>query len=578
MALPARWLFAPGNEESSAALSKALGIAMPAARVLVSRGFGDPAAAEKFLRPSVGELLDPFLLKGMRVAIARLVKAILDREPILLYGDYDVDGTTSIVILKRAIELSGGSAEFHVPHRLKDGYGMKLEVIEQAAARGIRLIVSVDTGIRAAEVVHRAAELGLDVIVTDHHLPETELPPAWAILNPNQPGCDYPNKDLCGAGVALKLAQALFQEMEWPAAKAARMTESFLKMVAIATVADVVSLTGENRVIVKHGLAGLRELKNPGLRALFEVAGMTPDVAPSARSVAFRIAPRINAAGRMDTARDVIDMFLTDDPARAHSLAEQLNALNAERQETEAEIVRAILEECERVPVGGEQFALVFSAPGWHRGVLGIVASRLVERFHRPAFVLGEDVEKGEASGSGRSAAGFHLLDALESMPDLFRKFGGHKYAAGLTLDSARVPEFRRRFLEFAASRLTPDDLRPVFEIDAPIYLNELTDAAVGDLFGLAPFGMGNREPVLAVIGAEVAGPPTVMKEKHLRAQLRQNGRMVTVKAWNFAERAAELEQGRRVDVVIQVEEDAYSASRGYSPWSAVLKDVRAAE
>ena len=439
------------------------------------------------------------------------------------------------------------------------------------------LIISVDTGIRAAEVVRRASELSIDVIITDHHLPEAELPPALAVLNPNRPDCDYPEKNLCGVGVAFKLVQALLAGLDWPKDKLRRVLESFLKLVAIGTVADVVPLTGENRIIVKHGLGGLRDVRNPGLRALLEVAGFTGGSAPSATQVAFRIAPRMNAAGRMATANDVIEMLLTADVKRARALAEQLHTLNAERQKTEANIIETILEECARVPVDDAQAALVFSAPDWHRGVLGIVASRLVERFHRPVFVLSEDAESGYAQGSGRSIPHFHLLEALESMPELLVKFGGHYHAAGLTLAAHDVGTFRRRFQDYAAARLTPEDFRPELEIDGIITLRQINERTVAEISSLAPFGCGHAIPIFAALGVEVAGPPVVWKEKHLRVPLRQDGRMLWLKAWSFAERIAEFTPGARVDAAVVLEEDSYSAANGLPGWSAVLRDVRPA-
>src|SRR5689334_7569495 len=378
--MPRRWILPSCRPDDIASLGSALSISALAAKVLVHRGFNDPGLAKRFLHPSLEELHDPLLLRTMPQAVARLRQAIDEKQKVLIYGDYDVDGTASVVLLTKAIELAGGAAGYHVPHRLKDGYGMRPEVVEEAAARGVRLIVSVDTGIRAAAVVQRANELGIDVIVTDHHLPESELPDALAVLNPNRPDCTYPEKNLCGAGVAFKLSQALLESLDWPAGKARRMCASFLKLAAIATVADVVPLTGENRIIVHHGLAGLREVRNPGLRALLDVAGFTGGSVPTARQVAFQIAPRMNAAGRMDTARSVVELFLTDDPSRARDLARQLHDQNAERQQVEAEI----RETCERIEVDKSAAGLVFYSQEWHRGVIGIVASRMVERFHRP--------------------------------------------------------------------------------------------------------------------------------------------------------------------------------------------------
>jgi single-stranded-DNA-specific exonuclease len=562
---PARWLLPETDPLQVRQLAAALGISGAASRVLCARGLHEAEAARHFIEAPLNELHDPFAMAGMREAVERLARAIRAGEKILIYGDYDVDGTTAVVLLKKAIELAGGAASFFIPHRLKDGYGMRAEVVESAAAGGISLIVSVDTGIRAAEVVRVAANLGIDVIVTDHHLPESELPPALAVLNPNRPGCAYPEKNLCGAGVAFKLAQALLGTLGWPAEKLARVTESFLKIVALGTVADVVPLRGENRIIVKHGLAGLGNVRNQGLRALLDVAGFTGAGVPTAGQVAFRIAPRMNAAGRMDTATAVIELFLTGDAARAREIAVQLDTLNQERQRTEERIINEILAECLRSPVDGHS-ALVFCGEGWHRGVLGIVASRLVERFHRPAFVLG--MEDGLARGSGRSVPGFHLLEALESMPEFFSKFGGHVYAAGVTLSAANVDAFRERFNAYAAERLRPEDLVESTEIDALIELDEIDERAVADVLALAPFGCGNPAPRFAAMNVEVAGA-SVWKERHLRLAVRHNGRTLTLKAWNFAPRAAELRTGARIDVAFSVEADSYTG------WAAVLAAFR---
>jgi single-stranded-DNA-specific exonuclease len=581
-----RWLLPSPDPRDVEALSSALGIAAPAAGILVHRGLGDPAAARRFLQPSLDDLHDPLTMRDMPRAVARLREAIRDGQKTLIYGDYDVDGTTSVVLLTKAIELAGGASSYHVPHRLKDGYGMRPEVVETAAAEGVKLIVTVDTGIRATEAVRRAGELGVDVIITDHHLPEaaSEAPlaghekrwpaPPVAVLNPNRPDCPYPEKNLCGAGVAFKLAQALLATLPWPPEKVRRVCESLLKLVAIATVADVVPLTGENRIMVKYGLAGLGAVRNAGLRALLDVAGFTGNTVPTARQVAFQMAPRLNAAGRMDTAMAVIELFLTGDPARARELAQQLDGQNTERRQVEDEI----RDTCERQAVDESAAALVYYAENWHRGVLGIVASRLVERLHRPVFVIGRNPEDGLAQGSGRSIAAFHLLEAMEAMPDLFVRFGGHQYAAGVTLEAARVDEFRQRLNAYAAARLTPEDFLPRLDVDAVIELGDITDPAIQEVLALAPFGHGNPPPLVAALDVEVAGQPVVMKEKHLRVMVRQNGRTLALKAWNFAARAGEMPPGARVDIAFTLEEDAYSAARGYPGWAAVLRDVRAAK
>lgn len=567
----ARWRLAQIDPGQAAALAAELNIHQPAARALLSRGLGDPPAARQFLHPSLDDLNDPYLMLGMRAAVERLLRACRGAESILLYGDYDVDGTTSVVILKRAIEMAGGAASFHIPHRLRDGYGVRTEVIDAAARDGVSLIVTLDTGIRAAAAVRHARDLGIDVIVADHHVPDADIPPACAVLNPKQPGCAYPCKDLCGAGVTLKLVQALFGELGWPAAKVRRMVESFLRPVAIATVADVVPLTGENRTFVKFGLEGLRQVRNPGLRALLAVSGVQEGDAPTAGQVAFRLAPRLNAAGRMADAREIVTLLMTGDGNEARRIAAALDELNRERQATEDAIVKAILDACEKAPVTERDFALVFSGDGWHKGVAGIVASRIVERFYRPVIVLCE--EDGVAAGSGRSIPGFDLLAALEAMPDLFLRFGGHRQAAGLSLDAARVPEFRERLNAYAAARLTSAGLQPEIRVDALIELGEICDQAVAEVLAMAPFGCGNPTPVFGITGAEVCAPPTLMKEQHLRVSLRQGGRALTLKSWNSASRIGELAQGALIDAVVTFEPDEYSLARGYPGWSAVLKD-----
>jgi single-stranded-DNA-specific exonuclease len=571
--MPARWILPDPNPDQVQKLAAALNIGTVAAQVLSHRGLADPVAARRFLNPSFDDLLDPSQLLDMPQAVARLQRAIAAGEKILIYGDYDVDGTTSVVLLTKAIQLAGGAVSYHVPHRLKEGYGMRPEVVETAAAQGVTLIVSVDTGIRAAEVVCRATELGIDVVITDHHLPDADLPAAFAVLNPNRPDCSYPEKNLCGAAVAFKLAQALLAAVGWPPERVRRFCESFLKLVAIATVADVVPLTGENRVIVKHGLDGLRDVRNAGLRALLDVAGFNGEKVPNARQVAFQIAPRLNAAGRMDTAKTVIELFLTADLVHARELAQQLHDQNAERREVEA----AIRDECGRQPVEDATAALVYYGDGWHRGVLGIVASRMVERFHRPTFVLGPTGENGLAQGSGRSIPGFHLLDALDSMRDLFVKYGGHEFAAGVTLEASRVEEFRQRFNACAAARLRPEDFLPCLEIDAVVDLRDIGERTPAEVFALAPFGHGNQPPLFAALDVEVVSAPVVMKEKHLRVAVRQSGRVLVLKAWNFSDRLPEFTPGARLDIAFNLEEDSYSAARGYPAWAAMLRDVRSA-
>src|SRR5690242_607498 len=476
----------------------------------------------------------------MGQAVTRIQQAIANRERILIYGDYDVDGTTAIVILKKAIEIAGGSADFHVPHRIRDGYGMRDDVIERAAAAGVRLVISVDTGIRAFAAAEAARRVGLDLIVTDHHLPEDgALPHALAVVNPNQPGCEYPCKWLCGAGIAFKMAQALLEARDEFDARR-RLLPSFLKVAAIATIADAVPLVGENRVIAKLGLEGLRDPRNPGLRALMTVAQLADRQRQlSAADVAFRIAPRINAAGRMDIAQTVIELFQVRSPETARDLAARLNQLNSDRQHREQQIVQSL-----EARLGEQQFAdarcIVLDGEGWHRGVIGIAATRVVERTYRPALVISRD--NGEGHGSGRSIPGFHLLRALESCHELFTRFGGHAHAVGFSLPSDRIDELRKRLDAYARQRLTPEDLIPVLEAEAEIELSGINSELIQTVQRMEPFGVGNREPMFVARQLRVLLPPKVIKEKHTKLRLEPTsgrGMRFDAMGWRMAERIA---------------------------------------
>src|SRR5438132_1783256 len=485
------------------------------ARLLVLRGIADPHAAEQFLSPSLSHLHSPYTMSGMKAAVDRLDAAIERKEGILIYGDYDVDGTTAIVILKTAIELCGGSSDFHVPHRIREGYGMKDDVIERAAEAGIRLIISVDTGIRAFAAAETARRLDVDLIVTDHHLPGHDgVPAALAVLNPNQPGCEYPCKVLCGAGVAFKLAQALM-ERRLTQSDQSRLVASFMKIVAIATIADAVPLTGENRVFAKLGLEGLRAPVNAGLKALLELAAARP---LNSGEVAFRIAPRLNAAGRMDVARDVIDLFSVKDAARAREIANRLDELNSERQEEERRIMDAIQLRIEQEPALRGAFCAVIDGDGWHRGVMGITATRVVERYGRPALVISRDGD--EAHGSGRSIPTFHLLNALESCADLFSRYGGHAHAVGFSLPSSQVENLRAHLDTYARQHLALEDFQPTIAVDSELALDQVTPELFQALRRLEPFGVGNPEPVFIARDVFVKAPPRIMKERHVKLRL----------------------------------------------------------
>jgi single-stranded-DNA-specific exonuclease len=487
------------------------------------------------------------LMLGMDIAVTRIQQAVHSREPILIYGDYDVDGTTATVLLKTAIERIAPKGKparvtYHVPHRIREGYGMQTSVLGEAAAAGIRLVISVDTGIRAFAAADEAKVLGMDLIVTDHHLPDDAMgiPEAVAVLNPAQTNCHYPFKSLCGAAVAFKLAHALLlahadaaKDSEAQHLRLKRgLIPSFLKLAAIATIADSVPLEGENRVIAALGLCELRNPIQHGLRALMQVAQIPTHRAPTATEVSFRLAPRINAAGRMDIASEVVELFLTKDPVRATELAEKLNRLNDERRATEAKALEAIDVQLGTLRSGTGDFAaecIILDDPAWHRGVLGILASRVVDRTGRPALVLTH--EDGHAHGSGRSIDGFHLMEALTAVhgeshaPDtFFTRFGGHAHAVGFSMPSERMGLLRERMQLYGSTRLTGAMLAPALPCDAEIFLCDLTQHFFDWLVRCEPYGIGNTEPVFVSRNLKLTAPARFIKEKHICLQFEMVG------------------------------------------------------
>ncbi len=531
------------------------------ARLLLMRGVATAETARRFLSPSLDHLHSPYAMSGMAAAVERLRAALERKEKILIYGDYDVDGTTAIVILVTAIRLCGGEADFHVPHRIREGYGMKDDVIERAAAQGVRLIVSVDTGIRAFDAAQTARRVGVDLIVTDHHLPhEGGVPEALVVLNPNQPGCEYPCKALCGAGVAFKLAHAFMEKALPDGRKLRPLLESFLKPLAIATIADAVPLVDENRVFASLGLAGLRSPVNVGLKALLEVAQLDGSRPLTSTDVAFRLAPRLNAAGRMDVARDVIELFTVKDLTRAREIAERLNQLNTERQAEEARIVEEICRFLDDSPERREAYCIVVDGEGWHRGVIGIAATRVVERYCRPALVISRFGE--EAHGSGRSIPAFHLLNALESCQELFSRYGGHAHAVGFALASERVPQLRSAMDAYARTQLTAADFEPVLNLDDELALSHATPDLFDALCRMQPFGLGNPEPKFLARNVRVLLPPRVLKDKHIKIKLavEQEGRKFTTGipalGWGMAERFRQEQvlAGDLIDVAYTLE------------------------
>jgi len=549
------WEHLTCSDEAAGQLGAALNLHPTLARLLCLRGLADPETAQRFLNPSLDHLHDPYLLADMLPAVERLERAIAQKERIAIHGDYDVDGITSTVMLRRALEMLGGDVVHFIPERLRDGYGLQPAAIERLHSEGVRLIVSVDCGIRGRDAALKARELGIDLIVTDHHEPEGTLPPAFAVINPKRHDCSYPDKNLAGVGVALKVVQALCQR-----ADKARWLPAFVKIAAIGTLADVVPVIGENRVIAKLGLGSLSTGRHTvGLRALLEASGLTGKTIDSYQ-VGFILAPRVNAAGRMSTPDIATRLLLASDETMledARGLAQQLNEENLRRQAEEADLVAQARKAIETDPAVGAHNVLVVGGEGWHRGVIGIAASKLVDAYHKPSIVL--SIDGDVAHGSCRSIPAFDMLDALERCSDLFLRFGGHKQAAGLTMEAARVPEFRARINAHADDVLEPHHLRPRLRIDGGLNLRHITAGLVEGLNALAPFGLANPRPVFQAMPVEIVDGPRPIKDRHLKMTFRQDGRSFRAIAWRAAERAAFLTEHRAgVNLAFSLEQNEY--------------------
>ena len=551
-----RWIVNPPDSRATE-LAAALGLSPIVAGLLIARGYHEADSARAFLKPSLDQLHDPFLMQGMSKAVTRLLRAIDNHEPILIYGDYDVDGTTGTAVLLRSLRMLGATAGYHVPHRFTEGYGIQQAALETAAREGYKLVVSVDCGIRAHEPLLWARANGLDIIVTDHHLPDEDAgaPPALAVLNPNQHDCNYPDKNLAGVGVAFKLVHALFRERGREA-----VVPGFLKMVAIGTVADVAKLVGENRTIVALGLSDLPRAVNYGLRALMEIAGCGEDGEMTAYDLGFRIGPRINAAGRMDAAKAVVELFNAKDKDEARRLAEHLDTRNRERMEAQREIFNRAVEEFE----GGAEresqtHAAVIAGDGWHRGVIGLAASKIAERLNRPCVVISLDGDIGH--GSARSIEAYHLFNGLTACRDLLEKFGGHSHAAGLSIRRERIPELRRRLNEHAASCLTEEDLEPVLCIDAEVPSQMLGFQLSQDLRALEPFGAGNPRPVFVTRGLRVTSAPQIIKEQHLKLRVAGDDNRPVEAIWwrGVAEAEQRPQTNQRIDFAYELEANRWN-------------------
>jgi single-stranded-DNA-specific exonuclease len=559
MAVPPVWNTKPHDAALAASLAQNLGLSAVTARLLAIRGITDPDQASRFLYPTLDQLHDPLKLAGLECAADRLLLAIATHERIAVHGDYDVDGITSTVILRRALELLGADVGHFIPERLTDGYGLQPGTIDRLHAEGVKLIVSVDCGIRAPEAARRARELGVDLIITDHHEPDDELPDACAVVNPKRRDCSYPDKNLAGVGVALKLVQSLCTRT----GKSAWLP-AFVKIASIGTLADVVPLIGENRIIAKLGLQMLT--KGPhkvGLRALLEAAGLTGKTIDSYH-IGFMVAPRINAAGRMSTPDIATRLLLASDEGMAEeakALAEQLESENTRRRAEDQDILAKAKKIVETDPDIGSRSVLVVAGEGWHRGVIGIVASKLVDAFYRPAIVL--SIDGDIAHGSCRSITGFNMLACLESCAPLMKRFGGHKAAAGLQIETSRIKEFRQAVNAHADAILGPDDLRPSLWLDGPLAFHDINERVMLEFAALAPFGPGNPRPKFHTNGVAIIDGPRLLKERHLKMSVKQNGRVLRAIQWNAAEREPNLTAKKDgVEIAYTIEENEYQGTK----------------
>ena len=550
-----RWVFpAPPDPAVVARLVDELHLPEPLCRLLAARGFADIDTAKVYLRPRIAHLHDPCLLRDLDRAVERLVRAIRGGETILVHGDYDVDGISSTTLMTRTLRTLGAAKVVpFIPRRLEDGYDLGPAGVDAALREGARVVVTCDCGTSAHEPIRALQEAGIDVIVTDHHLPSIgAMPPAFAMLNPKRPGCTSPDRDLAAVAVAFKLALALTRAMganENPVL-------SMLDLVALATIADVAPLRGENRVLARYGLKLMGETKNIGLRALVRATGLA-DRTLTAGRIGFILAPRLNAAGRLGHAIRGVELLTTDDEREANEIARELEELNRKRQDIDRATLADARRQMDRLDLDAT-YGIVLHAEGWHPGVIGIVASRIVEEFGRPTVLIALDGDVGK--GSGRSIPPFDLHDGLSQSRQQLLRFGGHRSAAGITIARERVAEFARHFNQTARERLTPDDLVAELRADLDVRVADLTPQLEAMLRHLEPCGIGNPSPVLVARQVRLVAPPRVVGQEHLKLRLvDQAGDELEAIGWGMGTRVAELEQGATIDIAFRVERDEWN-------------------
>ena len=550
---PAKWVL-PEKPDPTQVTDLAAATNLPAAaiRILINRGIATPQKIDKFLNPRLSDLRDPFEMLGMDKAVERIVRAFFSNEKMIIYGDYDVDGITATALLYMVLNKLGGQVSFYLPNRLIEGYGLSKMGINEAKDSGVSLIITVDTGITAVEEINYATSLGIDVIVTDHHEQGEGVPNAWAVVNPKQDNCSY-SDELSGVGVAFKLAQALYRSLS----QDERELEEHLDLVALGTAADIVPLVGENRVFTSFGIRQIARTTKPGLKSLTFVSGlMGKDI--STGQVVFILAPRINALGRLGDAGQAIRLLSTRDERQAAEIARRLDEENRRRKEIDSATLReALLQIEEKVDLENDR-AIVLSGEGWHQGVIGIVASRIVERYHLPTIMI--SVQEGEGKGSARSIPGFHLCEALKKCEDMLIKYGGHKYAAGLSIEASKIETFREKFKAVSREQLSDDDVTAKLPIDLEIELSDIDDAFMQTIDAFAPFGPQNMRPVFLTRNCEVVGQPYTVGKNHLKMRVRKGDAVFDVIGFGFGDWARLISaEGCLVDIVYVVEYNTYN-------------------
>jgi len=549
-----RWRILDRNREKTDTLFKDLKIHPALCNILVQRGIDTYEKAKSFFRPQLSDLHDPFLMKDMEKAVDRVLSAFSSGEKVLVFGDYDVDGTTSVACMFQFLKKHHPYTDFYIPHRYREGYGVSKTGIDFAFENQFSLIISLDCGIKSVELIQYAKELGIDFIVCDHHLPDDRLPPAVAVLNAKQKDCDYPFKELCGCGVGFKLISALCQRMRLPEDTAFE----YLDLVATAIAADIVSITGENRVLAYYGLKKANTNPNMGIKALSFLSKHAKDL--HINNLVFLIAPRVNAAGRMDDARKAVMMFVSETYEEALHWAEQLHADNDSRKEADMSITEEALSIIENDEVMVNRRSTVLFQPHWHKGVVGIVASRLIDHYYRPTIIL---TQSGEyVAGSARSVSGFNVYEAIHQCRDLLLGYGGHFYAAGMTLENDKVDAFKEKFEEVVQASIHPELLIPEIVIDAEISLMDIKQSFYDILCQMEPFGPDNLRPVFVAKKVYNTGWSKVVKENHIRFVLQQGTAKITGIGFNMAEKMPLLEAGKAVDVVFKLDENEWNGEK----------------